>query len=272
MSAAPTTDPEREPATLLQSPPALRLDGQVAWVTGASRGVGRAVAYALAGAGARVAIMARTGDALRDVADTLRAAGHEVEMVVGSVTDADDVAAAAESVHRRWGRLDVLVNNAGISPSFVLAERVDLEDFAEVQAVNVRGPILCTQRALPFLAADGGGAVVNVSSVHGTVAHERTLSYAASKGALEMVTRTFAVEWAGRGVRVNAVAPGYLETDMTEGLRDSERWRAHLLARIPMGRFGRPDEVVGAILFLASAAARYITGTTLFVDGGWTAQ
>ena len=272
MSAASTTDPERGPATLLVSPPAIRLEGQVAWVTGASRGVGRATAYALAGAGAHVAIMARHRDALEDIAGDLQAAGREVEVIAGSVGDAGDVASAVEAIGRRWGRLDVLINNAGISPSFVRADRVEPDEFAEVQAVNVRGPILCTQRALPLLEAGGGGSIVNVSSVHGTVAHERTLSYAASKGALEMVTRTFALEWAQRGVRINAVAPGYLETDMTEGLRESEHWRTHLLSRIPMGRFGRPDDVVGPILFLASPAARYITGTTLFVDGGWTAQ
>jgi NAD(P)-dependent dehydrogenase (short-subunit alcohol dehydrogenase family) len=271
MSAEPTTDPDRTLATLLASPPGIRLDGQVAWVTGASRGVGRATAYAFAGAGANVAIMARDHDALQAVAGDLEAAGREVEVIAGSISDSAAVASAVEAISRRWGRLDALVNNAGISPSFVRSERVEADEFSDIQSVNVLGPVLCSQRALPLLEASRG-SIVNVTSVHGTVGHERTLGYAASKGALEMVTRTFAVEWAERGVRVNSVAPGYLETDMTEGLRQSEHWRVHLLGRIPLGRFGRPDEVVGAIMFLASPAARYITGTTLFVDGGWTAQ
>ena len=122
------------------------------------------------------------------------------------------------------------------------------------------------------MEAAGGGTIVNVSSVHGSTGHERLSAYAASKGGLELLTRSLALEGAGRNIRVNALAPGYLETDMTRDLREHERWRAELLGKIPMGRFARPEELVGAMLFLAGPASSYMTGATLIVDGGWTAQ
>jgi NAD(P)-dependent dehydrogenase (short-subunit alcohol dehydrogenase family) len=262
------TDEDRQ---LLTTPPSLRLDGKVAWVTGASRGLGRTLAFAFAGAGAAVLLTARSADALGELADELRDGGVDVAVVAGSVSDATAIAAAIDAAGERWGRLDVLVNNAGISPSFVRAERLDMDVWRDVLDVNLSAPLVCARAALPLMEAAGGGSIVNVSSVHGARAHERLIAYAASKGGVEMVTRTLAVEWAPRGIRVNSVAPGYLETEMTVGLREHERWRSALLERIPLGRFGTTDEVAGAVLFLAGDASRYVTGTTLFVDGGWTA-
>jgi NAD(P)-dependent dehydrogenase (short-subunit alcohol dehydrogenase family) len=256
---------------LLRDPPSLRLDGKVAWITGASRGLGRTLAFAFAGAGAAVLLTARSADALNALGGELREGGADVEFVAGSVSDEAGLAAAVDTARDRWGRLDVLVNNAGISPSFVRSERLDPDVWRDVLDVNLSAPLACARAALPLIEAAGGGSIVNVSSVHGARAHERLIAYAASKGGLEMVTRTLAVEWASRGIRVNSVAPGYLETDMTTGLREHERWRAALLGRIPMGRFGTTGEVAGAALFLAGDVSRYVTGTTLFVDGGWTA-
>jgi NAD(P)-dependent dehydrogenase (short-subunit alcohol dehydrogenase family) len=267
MTAGPDDDAE-----LLTSPPGLRLDGRVAWITGASRGLGRALAFALAGAGAEVLLTARSEESLRATAETIRAAGGRAELAPGSIADPDDVQRACAVAHRAWGRLDVLVNNAGISPSFDRAERIDMDAFSEVLDVNVAGSLRCCRAALPLLEAAGGASIVNVSSVHGSSAHERLIAYASSKAALEMVTRTLALEWSDRRIRVNAVAPGYLTTEMTAGLRGSDRWRAALLERIPMGRFGDVTEVVGAVLFLAGDAAGYITGATLAVDGGWLAR
>jgi NAD(P)-dependent dehydrogenase (short-subunit alcohol dehydrogenase family) len=258
-------------AFLLAAPPTLRLDGKVAWVTGASRGLGRALAFALAGAGAEVLLMARGEAALAEVQGTIREAGGIAHTVCGSVADRADVDAAIAALRERWGRLDVLVNNAGISPSFSRAELVDDDEFRAVLDVNLAGAFGCCKAALPLLEASGG-SIVNVSSVHGTAAHERLVAYAASKGGLEMLTRTLAVEWAPRGVRVNAIAPGYLNTDMTTWLRGHGHWGTGLLARIPMGRFGDPSEIVAAVLFLAGPASSYITGATLFADGGWTAR
>ncbi len=247
------------------------VDGKVAWITGASRGLGEAAALAFAAAGARVLLTARSADDLDRVAAKIRRRGGEVEVVAGSVAEEATIEAALALASERWGRLDALINNAGISPAFVPSERLAREDWERTMSVNLFAPFACALAALPLLEAGGGGSVVNVSSVHGTRAHERLIAYAASKGGLEMVTRTLAVEWATRGVRVNSVAPGYLETEMTAGLLNHERWGEALRARIPMGRFGRTDEVVPAILFLAGSGASYITGTTLYIDGGWTA-
>ena len=159
-----------------------------------------------------------------------------------------------------------------MSPVFERFERLDDDVWREVLNVNLLGAVGCCRAALPLFDAAGGGSVVNISSVHGSRAHERLVAYAASKGALEMVTRTLAIEWAARDVRVNAVAPGYLETDMTAGLREHPRWAESLRSRIPLARFGTTAEVTSAVLFLASPSSSYITGTTLHIDGGRTAQ
>jgi NAD(P)-dependent dehydrogenase (short-subunit alcohol dehydrogenase family) len=249
----------------------LALDGKVVWITGASRGLGEAAAYAFSEAGARVLLTARSEGELDRVAAKIREDGGEVESVAGSVVDEETVARALGMAEERWQQLDVLVNNAGISPAFVPSERLSREDWERTMSVNLFAPFACAQAALPLLEAGEGGSVVNVSSIHGARAHERLIAYAASKGGLEMVTKTLAVEWAARGVRVNSVAPGYLETEMTAGLLQHKRWGEALRARVPMGRFGRTSEVVPAILFLAGVASSYITGSTLYVDGGWTA-
>ena len=144
------------------------------------------------------------------------------------------------------------------------------DDVDTLVDVNLRAVLHLTRLVVPGMARRNCGHVVNVSSIAGSVGQERLAAYAASKGGVEALTKTLALEWAARGIRVNAVAPGYIETDMTRDLLAS-RWRSRLLERIPLRRFGRPEEVVGAIVFLASEAASYITGATLFVDGGWTA-
>ena len=258
-------------ASLLSDPPDLRLDGRVAWITGASRGLGRAIAYAFAGAGAELLLSARSEPGLAEVADEIRQQGGAVEIVAGSIADPDVVARAAELIGERWGHLDVLVNNAGISPAFVRAEHLDSAVWRDVLDVNLSAPLNCSLAALPLFERAGGGSVVNISSVYGTRAQERLIAYTASKGGLEMVTRTLAVEWATRGIRVNSVAPGYLETDLTVGLRESERWSEPLKSRIPMHRFAAASEVIPAVMLLAGPGSSYITGTTIYVDGGWTA-
>jgi NAD(P)-dependent dehydrogenase (short-subunit alcohol dehydrogenase family) len=257
------------PTAVLRARP---LSGRVAWITGAGRGLGRAVAVAFADAGADLLITARDADRLASLRDELAHTGAAVEIVAGSVTEAGDVSAAVDRAGERWGRIDVLVNNAGISPTYAFAEDVPFDRWHEVLAVNVEGSTRCAVAALPLLEAAGRGAnVVNVSSVHGTVAAPRLAPYATSKGAVEALTRSLAIEWASRGIRVNAIAPGYIETDMTAGLRANDRRREELLARTPLGRFATAAEIAASILFLASPAAGYVTGATLLADGGWSA-
>ena len=257
---------------LLNEPVGFGLEGRVVWLTGASRGLGRTLAYALAGAGAQLLLCARSEAALEEVAGDIRDHGGTAEVLAGSIADPELSERAAQLIGERWGRLDALINNAGISPAFARAERLDLDVWRDVIDTNLTAPLITSRAALPLMVEAGGGSVVNISSVHGARAHERLVAYAASKGGMEMLTRTLAVEWADRNVRVNSVAPGYLQTDMTTGLLEHERWGAALRARIPMGREGATGEVAPAVLFLAGPGSSYITGATLFVDGGWTAQ
>jgi NAD(P)-dependent dehydrogenase (short-subunit alcohol dehydrogenase family) len=247
------------------------LAGCRAWVTGASRGLGEAAALALAGAGADVALTARTEDQLRRVAETVEKIGRCALVLPASVEKHGDVARAADAIRDEWGSLDVLVNCAGVSPVFKPADTMSAQEWRHIIDVNLSGTFFCAQQA-GTLMPPSGGAIVNVSSVHASVAGPRLSAYSASKGGVEALTRTLAVEWADRRVRVNALALGYFETDMTAGLRNSEHWRDFVVTRIPLHRFGYPHEVMSAVVFLASSASAYMTGSVLHVDGGWSAQ
>jgi NAD(P)-dependent dehydrogenase (short-subunit alcohol dehydrogenase family) len=247
------------------------LTGRRIWVTGASRGLGRAIALGFAASGADVALTARTAGAVRGVADEAEALGAKTLVLPASVSDSTAVCAAAGEIAATWGGLDVLVNCAGVSPTFKRAEFVEDEEWRQVLDVNVTGTFLCAREAGKLMLDAEGGTILNVSSIHGQVGMERMAAYSASKGAVDALTRTLALEWAARGVRVNTLSPGYFETDMTEALRGHKKWRSHLLARIPLGRFGVPEELVSAALFLSSDASGFMTGANLVVDGGWTA-
>lgn len=248
------------------------LTGKVCWVTGAGKGIGRALAVALAGAGATLAITSRTrADLDRLAGEVGRDTGGDVLVLPGSV---DDSAFADDCVRRidgEYGRLDVLINCAGISPTFKRSESCTDEEWRRVLDVNLDGTYFCARAAGRQMLAAGAGSIVNVSSVHGRSGFDRIAAYAASKGGVEALTRVLAVEWADRGVRVNALAPGYFQTDLSSGLMES-RWGERILSSIPQGRVGTADELGGAAVFLAGDASSYVTGTTLTVDGGWLAQ
>jgi NAD(P)-dependent dehydrogenase (short-subunit alcohol dehydrogenase family) len=246
------------------------LPGRVALVTGAGRGIGAAVAAGLAGAGAMVALVDLDGAAAATRAREIEAAGGRAVAFAADVADAAAVDRAVDALVERAGRLDVLVNNAGVVRGRGALETSE-EDWEAVMRVNVRGVFLCARRGAAEMRRQGGGAIVNVASTSSFRATRVTplAAYDASKAAVANLTRALAVEWAPHGIRVNAIAPGPLATAMTIPL--SPEQEARKLAPIPMGRRGSPAEMVGAVLFLASPAAAYVTGQVLPVDGGLTA-
>lgn len=244
------------------------LEGRTIWVTGAGKGLGRAIAEAMAHAGARVAVTARTAGDLEKLADELAPA--QVEVVPAAVDDPQAVDAAVDTILNRTGRLDGLVNAAGISPVFIRSEKLTDDDWQRILRTNLDGTFHVCRAAGRAMLEQGSGSIVNVTSIHARTGFERIAAYAASKGGIEALARTLAVEWADRGVRVNCLAPGYVPTDLSSGLLDSARGDA-IRNRIPMGRTGVPAEVASAALFLVSDASSYVTGTTVTTDGGWTA-
>ncbi len=238
---------------------------KVVLVTGGSRGIGRAIAGAFAQEGAAVAIAyaSRTQEA-ETVAESLRRAGRRALAVRADVAKATDVSTLLEAVLRSWGRLDVLVNNAGIAVRTPL-DQLTLREWDAVVGVNLTGAFLCSQAAMPALRASEG-VIVNVASIRGLIGGS-SLPYASSKGGLIAFTKTLAASLAP-AVRVNAVAPGYTDTAMLAHLTLEQRTR--IATDIPLGRFAEPEEISKAVLFLASRRASYITGQTLVVDGGLT--
>lgn len=247
-----------------------RLDGRVAIVTGASSGLGERFARTLAGAGAQVIAAARRLDRL----EALAAAVEGITAVQTDVTNDEECAALVESTEERFGRIDVLVNNAGIADGGMRAESEDPALFREVLSVNLTAVFVLCRLVGAHMIEQGGGSIVNISSVHGLVAStpNRQVAYDSSKGGVTLLTRELACQWARKGVRVNALAPGYFETELTGPMFEAESGRAWIERETPLGRAGQPEELDGALLLLASDAGTYLTGHTLCVDGGWTAR
>jgi len=241
------------------------LKGKVALVTGASQGIGRATSVALAGAGAKVAVAARTADKLASLVAEIEAAGGEALAVPMDVADAAQVKAGFQQTLAKFGKLDILVNNAAITRD-TLALRMKLEDWDAVLRTNLTGAHLCIQQALGAMLKQRSGRIINLSSVVAETGNAGQANYVASKAGLIGLTRAIAIEVASRNITVNAVAPGFIETLMTEPL--SQELKDKMKAMIPLGRFGRDQEIAAAIVFLASDEAGYITGQVLGVNGG----
>ncbi|MCA1845723.1 MAG: SDR family NAD(P)-dependent oxidoreductase, partial [Actinobacteria bacterium] len=227
---------------------AFDLSGRVAWVTGASRGLGRAAASALAQAGATVALTARSADDLAEVEKELVAGGADAYAVPGSIAVPDEVDRATATVLERSGRLDIAFLGAAISPIFKRAEHITGDEWRSIIDINMTGTWYCCQAAGRIMLEAGTGSIINVTSVSGVVGTERLAPYAAAKGGLEILTRCLALEWGQRGVRVNALAPGFFAAGVGEPLIES-RWGDWLLAKIPTGRFGQVEDLDGAVVF-----------------------
>jgi len=251
--------------------PDFRLDGQVALVTGASKGIGWDLAKALAHAGAAVAVAARDQPSLERLADEIRADGGEALAVELDVRDVAQISTAFELAREHLGSLDVLVNNAGLGANHP-AEDITEADWDQMMDVNLRGLFFACQAAGRIMLAQGSGRIINMSSQAGVVGIREHAVYSASKGGVNLLTKVLALEWSSRGVTVNAVAPTFIHTPGTAERLDQPEYLAGVLDRLPIGRVGTTTDVAGAVLYLASPAGGMVSGHVLVVDGAWTAQ
>jgi 3-oxoacyl-[acyl-carrier protein] reductase len=242
------------------------IDGRVSLVTGASRGIGRAIARAFAAEGARVVLAARDAAKLAEAVLEIQASGGQAEALALDVADRASVEAGVSGIVARHGRIDHLVNNAGVTRDNLLLRMKDAE-WQQVIDTNLTGAFLCTQAVLRPMLKQKSGRIVTITSVVGLGGNAGQANYAASKAGLVGFTKSVAREVASRGITVNAIAPGFIETDMTAAM--TEKAREAVVGAIPLGRVGRPEDVAGAALFLVSDAAAYVTGQVLAVDGGF---
>ena len=247
------------------------LAGKVALVTGASRGIGRAIALGFARAGADVAVAARSEADLKELAGEIESLGRRSAVLPTDVTNRDEIQQMVDRTVSELGGLDVLVNNAGgtrfMSPVVALRP----EGWDKVMTLNLDSVFHATQIGAQAMLASGGGSIIQISSVAGIQGAEGLSFYSAAKGAVRLMTQAVSKELAQSGIRVNSIAPGWIATDLNAAMRDDEGSRKLMEGMIPMGRVGEAEEIVGAAIFLASDASSYVTGTTLVVDGGQTA-
>ena len=245
------------------------LTGDVALVTGASKGLGRAMALGLAKAGCALALCAREAAGLRETRAEAERLGVRAETFAMDVLRKGSVRDAVEAVAASFGKIDVLVNNAGVNVRKTTLELSE-EEWDRVLDTNLKGYFLVAQAVAPHMIRRGRGKVIHVSSIFGAVGMNNQLAYACSKGGINQMTKVMAIEWAKQGIAVNAIGPTYFETPLVAALRnDPERFR-FINERTPMGRWGQPEELEGTVIFLASKASDFITGQTIYVDGGWT--
>ncbi|NOX61046.1 MAG: glucose 1-dehydrogenase [Chloroflexi bacterium] len=243
------------------------LSGRVAIVTGGCSGIGRAMAAGLARYGARVALAGRTLSKCEAVANELHSAGADALALQTDVSRPEQAQQMVARTVEHWGRLDILINNAAVSQG-VPALDMTVEEWRRVMAIDLDGAFYCCQAAGRVMKEMGGGSIINITSLSGLLGYANQAAYAAAKGGLTMLTRALAVEWAPHGIRVNAIAPTWFYTPMSKHILDDPEKLAEKVKSIPLGRVGQDDDIVGAAIFLASDASKYVTGHILSVDGG----
>jgi NAD(P)-dependent dehydrogenase (short-subunit alcohol dehydrogenase family) len=252
--------------------PEFSLEGKIAFVTGAGRGLGRAGALAFAGAGAHLVLVSRTKSQLEETAALVEKLGRKALVATADTRSGAEVEAAVRAAVDAFGRIDILFNNAGTNVRKNVVDMPD-EDFHAIMDTNVKGAFLVARAVARQMVVQRSGAIINMSSMSAVSAEPTKAVYAASKGAMALLTRGLALELAPYGIRVNAIAPGYMLTSLVKGGLDADPARKQrVLARIPLARLGEPEEIGGALVFLASDASRYITGASIAIDGGWTAS
>ncbi len=247
-----------------------RLDGKVALVTGASKGIGEAIAHGLAAFGARVIVNSRKQVACDAVADAIVAKGGEAIGVAGKVGDSAEMQRLIDTAISHYDGIDILVNNAAVSLAFGPIDGTDLAITTKTMTVNVHGPLQLATLALPSFKARGGGSIINISSIGGIKPEAMIGMYSASKAALINLTKSMALDWGSANIRANVICPGLIKTKFSQALWENETIAQQFRERVPLGRLGNSDDIVGTAVFLASDAARYCTGGVYMVDGGFS--
>lgn len=248
-----------------------KLDGKIALVTGSARGLGKEIALSFAQNGCSLVLVDRIYPT--ETAKEIEKLGSPHISVQANVSDEAEIRNVVKEAISQFKKVDILVNNAGISQlSYTPTEDTPVEEWDEIMRVNLRGTFLCCKYVGKQMIADGGGSIINISTTAGINGVPRAPAYCASKAGIILLTKSLALEWAKHDIRVNAIAPHYLETGLTEGLRASPKVYSGLIKQIPMNRFGKPEEIIGTVLFLSSPASSYMTGAVIVVDGGFTAQ
>lgn len=245
------------------------LEGKTVVVTGANKGIGKEMAFMLADAGARLALVARNEPALQETTRAIQENGQSGVSFPFDLTQTGHLNELFESIYNRFGQIDVLLNNAGTNIP-APAEEVTEEQWDRIHDINLKSVFFACQAAGKWMRKEGHGKIINMSSQMAFVGYYNRAAYSSSKGGITQLTKSLAIEWASDGINVNAVAPTFIETPMTEKMFEDTDFKEEVLSRIPMGRLARPEDLFGAIAFLSSASSDMVTGQTIVVDGGWT--
>jgi len=253
----------------------MKLKGKTAIITGGSLGIGKATALLFAKEGGKIVVTGRTEKTLKETVEEARKEGLEIDYLVSDVTKEEDCKFAVNYTANKYGRIDILFNNAGVSQGGE-THKITTETWDKTFDINVKGTFLMSKYTIPYMLKQGKGCIVNNSSTGGLKALPRLAAYCASKGAVTQLTRSMALEYADKGIRVNAVCPGIIETPLIEGvlskLKDRKAAEEYFLSLHPIGRLGRPEEIAHAVLFLCDDNVEFMTGTMLSIDGGWIAR